>query len=276
MRVDEALAAAFPDGAPRVTRTIDTGWDSVALALEGGWMLRVARRDVVAADYEAEVALLPELAPTLPLRVPVPVRADRGWILTRRIDGERIAADASPRLGTQLGTFLRALHAFPVERAVELGAVVHEPQREAERFRRLVLPLLDRGERERGARLLDAYATQEFGASIVHMDLGPDHVLVEGDTIVGIIDWTDVRIFDPAIDLAWALYGTRPQFARAVADAYGADETVAARARVYHAIGPWHEVTWGLDGRPEWVGSGLAGVRARLPEATGDADTMAS
>jgi len=81
--------------------------------------------------------------------------------------------------------------------------------------------------------------------------------------LTGVIDWSDAHIGDPAIDLAWLLYGSG-HFA-AVRDAYRADETVCARARDWHQLGPWHEVLFGLDtDQPEFVASGLAGVRSRL------------
>jgi hypothetical protein len=57
------------------------------------------------------------------------------------------------------------------------------------------------------------------------------------------------------------------------------DDELAARAEVYERLFAWHEVAYGLRiGRPEWIESGLAGVRRRLPlaeGATGSADTMA-
>ena len=113
VRVEEALAAALPDYEPREVRRIETGWDSVVLDIDGEWILRVARRERVAARYALEARLLPELAPLLPLPVPVPVRTGPDWILTRRLPGEPFDDNANV---APVGDLIAALHAFPVAR----------------------------------------------------------------------------------------------------------------------------------------------------------------
>jgi aminoglycoside phosphotransferase (APT) family kinase protein len=266
VRVEKALDAAFPDAPPRVRRTVETGWDSVALELDGEWILRVARRDVVSREYRVEATLLPELAPALPLPVPVPVRSGDGWILSRRIVGTPFTADADVR---PLGELLVALHAFPVERACSLGAKTHVPAEDAGRFRRHVLPLLEPHEARDAERLLEEHVAAEYEPRLTHADLGPEHVLVDGGRITGVIDWTDARIGDPAIDLAWTL-----QAAPQITDSYPVDAELRRRARIYRALGPWHEVEWGLRGDAKWIESGLTGVRERLAWAAGRADTM--
>ena len=269
VRVDDALAAAFPGAGQRTVRMIETGWDTVAVAVDGGWILRVARRDVVAARYQIEAALVPELAPTLPLAIPVPLRVGDGWILTRRIPGEPFADQPeAATFGSQLGTFMRRLHDFPVQRARELGAATDERTRDAQEFRSSVLPLLELDEQGHAAQLPEEYERQAFDPAVIHMDIGPEHVLVEDARVTGVIDWTDARIGDPAIDLAWPLHGAPPAFARAVAEAYGVGAALLRRARVYYAVGPWHEVVHGLEADPSWIERGLAGIRERLAAMT--------
>jgi aminoglycoside phosphotransferase (APT) family kinase protein len=99
----------------------------------------------------------------------------------------------------------------------------------------------------------------------VHGDLGPEHILVRDASKVGIIDWTDAHIGDPALDLAWLLHGTRPSFAAAIRQSYTPSPEILRRSLARHRLGPWHEVVYGIDEhRPELVASGLAGVKARL------------
>jgi len=172
-------------------------------------------------------------------------------------------------MGDALGGFLRALHATPGAPAVAAGvpdavagAATHA--REVARFRREVVPLLPAGRRPEAERLLSAVASAS-GAQLVHADLGPDHLLVEAGQLTGIIDWSDFAIGDPALDLAWGLHGSTPAFAARLAARYGVDDALAQRAKDWHRLGPWHEVTYGLDtGQPDLVASGLAGVLARL------------
>ena len=212
--------------------------------------------------YETEAALLRQLEGLLPLEIPHVVRTGRRWIVTRYVRGSAFAGDADLR---PLGSFLRRLHELAID------APLHDPRADTERFRRLVLPLLEGAERRAGEALLDAHAAASFEPTLTHADLGPEHVLVREGRVHGVIDWTDARLGDPAIDLAWAL-----QADPRVAETYPVDAALARRALVYHALGPWHEVAWGLGhGGRRWVESGLAGVRARLRAVAGSPDTMA-
>lgn len=63
-----------------------------------------------------------------------------------------------------------------------------------------------------------------------------------------------------------ALNGTSPAFAEACATAYGAPPALRQRSRIRHRLGPWYEVTHGLDtGGQGAVRSGPDGVLDRLP-----------
>jgi aminoglycoside phosphotransferase (APT) family kinase protein len=251
---------------------IETGWDSAVVEVNGEWIFRFPRRPEVVGWLRSEAALLPELARRLPAPIPqfelVDLDKD-GFVGYRKLAGEPLAhGTSSAPLGARVGEFLAALHAFPVDRARALTGRDSAAEKHAtvERFRTAVLPYLDESERPRGEALLDAALAQPFEPVLVHGDLGPEHVLHRGDELTGVIDWSDARVGDPAIDFAWLLYGTSPPFAEQLLRSYGpTDETLRERALVFHRLGPWHEVLYGLDeSRPELVASGLKGIRARL------------
>jgi aminoglycoside phosphotransferase (APT) family kinase protein len=165
---------------------------------------------------------------------------------------------------------LRALHGVSPADAIRHGALDADKAKEVlageiDRMRREVLPLLDDGAATQGARLLDTAAAPPPSLALAHADLGPEHILVADGKVAGVIDWTDARVTDPAIDLAWLLNGTPVPVAAAIAEAYGADESMRRRAYAWHQLGPWHEVLYGFDtGEDGYVQSGLAGVRRRL------------
>jgi aminoglycoside phosphotransferase (APT) family kinase protein len=197
----------------------------------------------------------------------------------RPLDPEAARGTHGSVLAAELGGFLAALHAFPRASAVRAGladvdaSVWLEQQRGlAERCESQVMPLLDADERRRAQTVFTEFFSSWDGLLelvLVHADLGPAHILRVGSTVSGVIDWSDARLGDPALDLAWLLYGTGIRFADGLLGAYASGETDAAlrrRARFYHRLGPWHEVLYGLETeRPELVASGLAGTRERLP-----------
>jgi aminoglycoside phosphotransferase (APT) family kinase protein len=102
-------------------------------------------------------------------------------------------------------------------------------------------------------------------SSLVHGDLGPEHIRVVDERVGAVIDWGDSCIADPAVDLAWTVFGAAPSFADAVVAAYRPGDEQLARGRDWHLLGPWHEVLYGLGpGGSDFVRSGLAGAVARL------------
>ena len=255
---------------------IDTGWDSRAWLVEGTWLDREPRRAAVADRLRAETHLMPWLAnkDKWPIELPVPrvIREDPLLVRHRYVSGQTLrAADlsASAETTTALATALRIVHEQPAAEAVALGVPDAETSRavfqgELQRFRLEVLPRLEPHRRQAGLDLLDELTRAPFD-TLVHGDLGPEHIIVGDDKTVGIIDWTDAHIGDPALDLAWLLHGTGPAFAAAIREAYEPSPPVLLRSLAWHRLGPWHEVLHGIDAnRPELIDSGLAGIQARL------------
>ncbi len=279
MKHAERALALFPQLRARAVRVIEDGWDSLVLDVDSEWIIRIPRRAEVAESMEAEIALLPALASALPVAIPQFELIARDGVRAvgyRKLPGDALQA-ADPVVAAGVGSFLAALHRFPVEQAVALG--VRGDGREwwrnertirVDAFRAVVLPLLAGPERAAAESLLDTALADEafdFDAVLIHGDLGPEHILCESGRVSGVLDWTDARIGDPALDLSWLLHGTPAAFADAALAAYGAsDPHLRKRALIYHRLGPWYEVAYGLEqSRPELVERGLAGVRRRLP-----------
>ncbi|MGW4110247.1 phosphotransferase [Actinosynnema sp. NPDC004786] len=244
------------------------GWDTTARLVGGRWVVRRPRRPGVVAQLRRETRLMPWLAPRLPLPVPVPevVPGEPFAVRHPLVPGEPLT---HPAHGRELGLFLRALHDCPTDEPLRLGVPRGRPADDLARFAADVVPLLPANLHEPAHALLAA-GRRLTGDVLVHGDLGPEHVLAADGRLTGVIDFGDAHLGDPAIDLAWALHGTPPAFADALAAAYGVTDDQRERALVAHRLGPWHEVAFGLDhDDPAIVREGLDGVVARLRPATG-------
>ncbi len=272
----DVLRERFPALEIRGVRAIEDGWDSLVLEVNGEYVFRFPRRPEVEEWVEREILLLPELAETLPAEVPRFDFVARNGLLCvgyRKLVGEPAGASLSEDGGEDLGRFLAAVHRFPVERARRLGVPSFDPAAWRARFegfcddlRRRVLPLLALDERERAEELFAGVSGLDFEPMLVHGDLGPEHVLVRDGRVVGVIDWSDARVGDPALDFAWCLHGTSKVAADAIEEAYGLDAGTRERSLFYRRLGPWHEVVYGLDtDQPRFVESGIGGIRTRLP-----------
>jgi aminoglycoside phosphotransferase (APT) family kinase protein len=248
------------------------GWDSVSTVVEDRWLDRVPKYADAAARLTHETRLMPRLAPLLPLEVPVPIVLEEEPLRVRhRLVPGKVATEQALTAddGRAMGEFLRALHDLPVSLYVESGV----PDRVAARSELLatldkmlhrVLPLTPEDLHEPGRELLRRVALGT-PTTLIHGDLGPHHVLVRDDRLVAVIDWSDARVADPAVDLAWTLYGTPEPFAAAAVTAYGVSDDELSRALDWYRLLPWYDVLWGqAGGGREFVDSGLAGLAARL------------
>jgi aminoglycoside phosphotransferase (APT) family kinase protein len=242
---------------PRSLVEVDDGYDYEVVVVDGEWVFRFPRRPAVEEALAVEIELLPRLRDALP--VPVPrfelVWHDSIFVAYPLIDGGPLVDED----GDGVRAFLAALHAFdatglPVERPDWLAMY----RRQRDEFERLVVPLLDPALVPRAHELLAELETLTgFTPALLHADLFPEHLRVNNGRLVGVIDWGDTRIGDPALDYAWLLNGP-------FAD-WDVDDELRRRARIYHRLTPWYEVHYGVfTNRPASVERGLAEISSRL------------
>jgi aminoglycoside phosphotransferase (APT) family kinase protein len=220
-------------------------------------VLRIPRSQLAVGQLEQEIELLPALAPALPVEIPrfEQISRDPWFVVYRLIAGEPLR-DEDP---DGVRRFLEALHSFDAgDLQVPRPDWVDIHRGHAEDWRRLVLPLLDADERRRADALLAEIETLAgFEPALVHCDLGVEHLICRDGRLAGVIDWGDAKMGDPAIDYAMLLDGPFPD--------WHVEDDLRRRALVYRRLAPWHEVDYGLrTEQPEFVRSGLAGVRSRL------------
>ncbi|MEN3341111.1 MAG: hypothetical protein V7644_515 [Actinomycetota bacterium] len=250
--IEEALGRA-----PKTVVEIDEGYDFEVAVVDGERVFRFPRRAGVEAALELEIAVLPMLAPALPVDVPSFEYVSREplFVAYPLIRGEPLLDEDAD--GAR--AFLEALHALdPSAFPVEPSHWIQAYRDQCAEFERLVLPLLDDDLRAPAMRLFAEVETLSgFRPALLHADLGPEHLIVRDGRLVGVIDWGDMRVGDPALDYAWLLDGP-------FAD-WDVDADLRRRARFYHRLTPWFEAHYGaFTRRPAHVERGLGGIRDRL------------
>ena len=257
VEVDEELArrliaGQFPEVGLGSVRLLGEGWDNVVWLVDERWAFRFPRRAVAIAGVERELAVLPRIAPRLPVAVPVPVFAGRPalgypWPFfgAELLPGVEVADaaltdDARCRLAPALAAFLRALHVAEVDDELPL-----DPNRRSDMVARAAMTAAWIAELEAAevwrapaavAHVLEASQALPAPATTVllHGDLHFRHLLVDaGGARVGVIDWGDVCRGDPSIDLSllWSFFPAEGR--AAFLDAYGPvadDQLLRARA----------------------------------------------
>lgn len=255
-RPDELLAAAERLGLPLRAEAAEfetTGLDFLVVHAHDAdgtpWIVRTPRRPAAAAASYVEARVLRLVRPRLPVAVPDWRVHAPDVIAYPRIAGTpavtltpagapqwNLVDPGAPSEGLldDIAAVLAALRAVTPEAARRGGVPVttiadvrSELARSMDATRDVLrppTPVWDRWQRWLAA---DAMWPQDV--ALVHGDLHPGHLLLGPDgRLVGVLDWTEARVTDPAIDLA-LLFGC---FGRAALD------RLIARLAVHGAIGP--------------------------------------
>ncbi|MBD0329143.1 MAG: phosphotransferase [Thermoleophilia bacterium] len=258
VRVDEALARRLIAGqfAPlpeRSLRLVAEGWDYTVYDVDGRWAFRFPRREVAVPGVERELAVLPRLAPLLPVAVPAATHVGRPtdgfpWpffgapFLPGVEAGDAALTDgARTALAVPLARALRALHSsevlaavgplLPVDVVGRADMAVRVP-----RTRDALAAAADLWEAPSGVQAIleEAVALPPAEpAAVCHGDLHFRQLLVDGGRLTGLIDWVDVCRADPGIDLQllWSFFD--PPARAAFLREYGAVRRASlVRARV--------------------------------------------
>src|SRR5437867_5996430 len=128
------IEAQFPELAPARLQLLGEGWDNTAFLVNDCCVFRFPRRKIAVHLLEAEQRLLPQIAPRLPLPVPIPEFHGQpedqypwpfaGYRLLPGRTASAAALDEAQRLqaAEPIARFLAALHSLPAEEMERLGA----------------------------------------------------------------------------------------------------------------------------------------------------------
>jgi aminoglycoside phosphotransferase (APT) family kinase protein len=213
----ELLDTQFHDYRDLPISRLVAGFDNVLWRLGDERLVRLPRRPEAVPLLEKEVKWLGELAPRLPVPVPVPLRVGEPsemfpwlWTVTSWFEGtpgDTIDVPSRGSVATQLGEFLRALHE-PAPRGVPINPFrgVNLEDRSSAFERRIELARDIVGE----ATLRDvwnrALTTRPFGdaPTWIHADLHPANLILSHGALAAVVDFGDLCAGDPATDVAGA------------------------------------------------------------------------
>src|SRR3712207_6823964 len=226
--VQRLISAQFPQWAHLpITPAVPQGWDNRTFRLGAKMSVRLPSAAPYALQVEKEHRWLPELAPHLPLPIPVPLAKGApaegypfNWSIYRWLEGETARTERVDDLiefATTLADFLAAL-----QRIDPTGG---PPPGRHNFFRGGPLTVYDAETRQAIAALdgridTDA-ATAVWEAALAatwhgppvwfHGDVAAGNLLVEGGRLSAVIDFGTSGVGDPSCDvaIAWTRFGGR-------------------------------------------------------------------
>lgn len=266
--VAEATAAVRGLGlAGDDVRQVAAGWDNSIVAVDHTWLFRFPRRSIALPGVEREALHLPRLAPLLPLPIPIPrhhgTYGEPPWPFwgAEVLPGTELAvtphADVESVAGA-LGRFVRALHDVPLDPTLPVDPMGRADAVDRAARTRVMLTDLRSAEVWRDDTALDALLERADGAppapdQVVtsHGDLYARHVLVDdAGQACGVIDWGDLCVAHPGVDLAFVFSALAPQHRAAFWAEYGdVDDDTVLRARTMAAFSAAAVASYARDTR---------------------------
>ncbi len=218
------VAEQFPHWAELPVTAVDKGgWDNWTFHLGDDMLLRLPSAEEYALAVEKEHRWLPELAPALPLPIPVPLEKGRpgagypfAWSVYRWIDGTPATFDSvvDPiRLASDLADFIAALQSIDASEGPQpgkhnwfRGATLRTYEAKAQgALDELRGHIDDASAREIWVQAVEA---PWDGVDVwFHGDLAPGNLLLTDGQLSAVIDFGTSGVGDPACDLAvaWTL-----------------------------------------------------------------------
>ncbi|MHA7220817.1 macrolide 2'-phosphotransferase [Arthrobacter sp. RHLT1-20] len=240
------LAAVATAAVPGLTPTAVSSapddpadFDSALLLDSEGkrWRVRSPRHPEASTRLETEFlvlrAFVPGIRAELPFLMPTVAGTVRQGPLstfvyshlagsTRSV--EELGA-GSAALAREIGGALAAIHDLPQTLVNNADLPSYTPNE----FRQRRLNELDQAATtgkipplllRRWEHALEDVSLWRFNPCVVHGDLHEDNLLVDGDRVTAVTGWTDLRIGDPADDMAWLVASNDQDFVDAVLEHY--------------------------------------------------------
>ncbi|WP_066515196.1 phosphotransferase [Curtobacterium ammoniigenes] len=229
------------------------------------------------ADLVAIRALSAGIRTRLPFAVPeyigqAPIGSTRA-IVTTFVDGDHLdprALPTSPTLAASIGAAVAAIHGLPTSFVSDAGLPSLTPFEilrgaVTTMDRAVATQLVPAALQQRWEHAARDQQLWQFTPTVVHGSLDASSLLVRGGTVSGVLGWGDLRLGDPAKDLAWVLgirddRTTSAVFAAYTSNGGGRDRQLGQRARLYHEL--------------ETAGWLLHGVQVKRTEIVDDAVAM--
>ncbi len=218
----KVILERFPEFRGAFLSGDDSGWDNFAIYVDRKYIFRFPRREDALEQIKQEVEVLSSVRPRLQENLQVPhylaseLCKDYPFVYYKMIEGEPLTLESYQRfsksdkdqLAQNIATFLNTLHETDLTDCQSLKKI--NAKANYEDFYRQITEVcfkyLDSQEQTKSELLFANYFKhpewQEFKPTVVHGDLSENHILLSNGGI-GVIDFGDTSIFDPAIDLSW-------------------------------------------------------------------------
>lgn len=208
---------------------VGNGFGSFVLLSNEGMIFRIAKNLETAKQYVMECKVLPQLMNYIPLNIPNPIwhrfnatSAPYGIMAYKRLKGNSIEIHKINQtnrkvIAKEVANFMISIHQVPYEKLeVEYIPKIRNDKKTLQTLRAFTFEFLKKELTTDENRKMEDWWEEilsddkffHYTPSLCHGDIWYENILVD-DTythVIGIIDFSNMRIGDPAIDLAPQCY----------------------------------------------------------------------
>ncbi len=260
--------------------TILDGWDNKVIKINNEYIYRFTRRETTQIQHIKEIDLLPVLNKSLTLQVPNPIHWRTSgkppyYMAYKMISGEPLTKQAMRQLDQSyvtdtLGGFIKQLQAVNPNQFKHVP--IYRPHDWLDQYQSLykqvnekLFPRLQSSTNTSIKRTFKTVLDTEyfhFTPTLIHRDLTSDHIMYEGSTIIGFIDWGDACFGDPAFDLTGFIMDYDAELVKQLTDTLEVPKRFLDRSLFYSKVSSFYGCLYGLDdGNENIVNSGLEKIK---------------
>jgi len=247
-------------------------FDAALLTARDGnhYLIRVPRNERAEAEQSADLLALRAISPGVRTRLPfavstylgqTPVSGTRA-VVYDFVYGTKVAlanlGAGQNGLSASVGTAIAAVHSLPTSFVADAGLAVLS----AGECLRAVVSVMDRASATglvpapllgRWERAAEESKLWQFQPTVINNQLSAESFLCADGAVTGLLGWQELRVGDPAKDLAWLL-GAPEAITDSAFDAYAAvrgsgDRQVRQRAKLYAELEIAKWLLHGTDSR---------------------------
>ncbi|HXU36349.1 MAG TPA: aminoglycoside phosphotransferase family protein [Blastocatellia bacterium] len=222
-------------------RFLGEGWNCVSYLVDDELVFRFPKRASCWPELDREIRFLEFAADHLPLPVPLYLNvvehssavahgyAVYRYLRGRALDLRRLSNTQRDRLAEAIAAFLLALHSIkpgaPLDALLPREDALAAAQEYLDAAKREVFSRLESHVARLVTSQFEAYMSApenfSFQPVVLHADLSHEHILMENDSIAGVLDFGDVNWGDADYDFMYLFVEFGETFVASVARAYG-------------------------------------------------------
>ena len=212
----------YPEFADSSFEQDNSGWTNYAVKADGKYLFRFPRNDEAYKAIDKEDRILKLLHDKLPYNIRVPeyvyssLETDHPYVGYKLIEGKFLTKNTFNTLSIEekhrtldlMAEFLNVLHSVDYH-IINLTAADSKVKYKKfyDKIQEVCFLYFDKDLKNSTKKLFENFfadsSMHDYVPTLVHGDLSEDHILITEDG-VGIIDFGDLMVFDPAYDFIWA------------------------------------------------------------------------